>query len=222
MKRIGVILSGCGVFDGAEIHEATLTLLALDQHNAKVTVAAPDISQTRVYDHFKGAEVKGETRNCLVEAARIARGAIIPLSQLDPNQLDGAILPGGFGAALNLSNFASAGANMEIEKSLSEFLSAMIKQGKPLAALCIAPPILAKACRDAGKKGVKITIGNDKQVAKAIEALGQTHVECAPDSCIVDQDAKVVTCPAYMNATGIAQLWKGIEKTVSELLKLIP
>lgn len=219
-KKVAVILSGCGVFDGSEIHEATLTLLALDMHGATAVIGAPDIPQARVYNHLKGEDEAGQTRNVLVEAARIARGNIVPLSSLRPSELDAAIIPGGYGAALNLSNFAKAGADLQVEPSLASFLLEMHSSGKPLGALCIAPPILAKVLKDAGVKGARLTIGNDPSTASAIEALGQTHVNCQADSCVVDEKHKIVTSPAYMLAKGIFELWRGIEATVKALLSL--
>jgi len=219
-KKVAVILSGCGVFDGSEIHEATLTLLALDMKGAVSVVAAPDIMQTKVYNHYKNQDEPNEKRNCLVEAGRIARGNIVKVSELKVSELDAAIIPGGYGAALNLSNFATSGADLQVEPTVATFLREMHSQGKPLAALCIAPPILAKILKEAGVKGAKITIGNDKQVASQIEALGQTHVNCPATSCVVDEKNKIVTTPAYMLASGIAELWQGVQATVDALLKL--
>lgn len=218
-KNVAVILSGCGVFDGAEIHEATLTLLALDLAGAKAVIAAPDCLQARVVNHRNQQEVE-ERRNVLVEAARIARGDIRPVAELRVAELDAAILPGGYGAALNLSNFAKAGADLELEPTLATFLKEMWSAGKPLAALCIAPPILAKVLKDSGVRGAKLTIGSDASVASAIEALGQTHVECSAASCVVDEKNRVVTSPAYMLASGIGELWQGIQATVNALVKL--
>jgi len=220
-RKVAVVLSGCGVFDGSEIHEATLTLLALDLHGARAVIAAPDIAQARVVNHRTQAEVSAEKRNVLVESARIARGDIRPIRDLRVSDLDAAILPGGYGAALNLSSFARAGADLTVEQTLSTFLHEMWSARKPLAALCIAPPILAKVLKDAGVKGARLTIGSDPGVAAAITALGQTHVECAADSCVVDETNRVVTSPAYMLAGGIAELWRGVEATVQALLGLV-
>ena len=219
-KRVAVILSGCGVFDGAEIHEATLALLALDQRGAKAIVAAPDVPQAKVHDHLGGGDAKDETRNVLVEAARIARGEIRPVSDLKPGDCDAVLLPGGYGAALNLSNLATAGADLAIEPSTAAFLKAAYQAGKPLGALCIAPPILAKVLADLGVKGVRMTIGNDPGTAGVIHALGQAHVECVASSYVADTDRKVVTCPAYMRAGGIAELWMGIDAAVGALLEM--
>lgn len=218
--NIVVILSGCGVNDGAEIHEATLALLALAQRGASVTVAAPDIAQRRVFDHAANAEIPGETRNVLVEAGRIARGAIRNLADLDPTAFDGVFLPGGYGAALNLSDLALAGAGVTVEPITAAFLARAHQAGKVLGAVCIAPPILAKVLSDAGVKGVRLTIGKDPGTADVIRSLGQVHVDCAPESCVVDKVHRVVTGPAYMLATDIAQLHRGIDTAIAAFLSL--
>ncbi len=219
-KKVAVILSGCGVFDGAEIHEATLTLLALDLAGARAVIAAPDRNQARVVNHRTQAEVPGETRNVLMEAARIARGDIRPVGDLRVSELDAAILPGGYGAALNLSSFAVAGSDLQVEPSVAAFLREMWSTRKPIAALCIAPPILAKVLKDAGVQGARLTIGCDPGAAGAITALGQTHVECRATECVVDETHRVVTSPAYMTAGGIGELWRGVQATVQALLGL--
>ncbi len=218
--NIVVILSGCGVNDGSEIHEATLALLALAQRGAIVTIAAPDIPQRRVFDHAKNREVDGETRNVLAESGRIARGEIRNLADLDPTAFDGVFLPGGFGAALNLSDLAMAGANVKVEQTTASFLTRAHAAGKVLGAVCIAPPILAKVLSDAGVKGVRLTIGNDVGTADVIRALGQEHVDCVATACVVDKEHRVVTGPAYMLAKDISELHRGIDATISALLAL--
>ncbi|HOU54094.1 MAG TPA: isoprenoid biosynthesis glyoxalase ElbB [Myxococcota bacterium] len=219
-KRVAVILSGCGVFDGSEIHEATLSLLALDRRGASVIVAAPDIPQTRVHDHQQGQDVPGETRNVRTEAARIARGPVRAVEDLRVEQIDAVLIPGGYGAALNLSTLARAGAAMTLDPSLARFLEDARKARKALGALCIAPPILAKVFHDAGVRGVRLTIGNDPGTAGVIEALGQTHVPCPATSFVADPAHRVVTSPAYMLASGIGELWTGIDAAVAALLDL--
>ena len=217
--KVGVILSGCGVFDGAEIHEATLTLLSLARNGAEAVIMAPDIPQFKTVNHLIQKDVD-EKRNVLVESARIARGQIRPVADVDPGTLDTVIMPGGYGAALNNSNFASAGADMEVNADVAALLKAVYQQGKPLGAMCIAPPILAKVLQDMGVTGARLTIGTDTQVASAINAMGQTHVECEATSCVKDEEYRVVTTPAYMLAKDIAELWEGIDCAVRELLTL--
>ncbi len=219
MKTIGVVLSGCGVQDGSEIHEAVATLVALSRRGATAVCFAPDDGQTRVMDHANGQEAL-ESRNMLVEAARIARGEISPLGKADITQLDGVIMPGGFGAALNLSDFGSQGPGMTIRPDLEDFLGRVADAGKPIAALCIAPPILAKLMQNRGVTGAKVTIGTDASTAGAIEALGQTHVNASATDVVVDPDNKLVSNPAYMLASNIAELFEGIDKAVGALLEL--
>jgi len=218
--KVGVILSGCGVFDGAEIHEATLTLLSLAQNGAQAVIMAPDIVQVKTVNHLIQKETE-EKRNVLVESARIARGNIRPVADVNADSLDTIIMPGGYGAALNTSDFASKGKDIQVEKSIDKLLKELYAQGKPLGAMCIAPPILAKVLSDMGVQGVSMTIGSDTQAAAAINALGQKHVNCTADKCIIDKENRVVTTPAYMLAKDIAELWKGIDCAVKGLLSIL-
>ncbi len=220
-KRVAVILSGCGVFDGSEIHEATLSLLALDRAGAKAVIVAPDVPQAKVHDHAKGLDVPAEARNVLVESARIARGVIKPITELAMSDIDAVLLPGGYGAALNLSTLARDGANLVVEANTLAFLKAAYQAGKPIAALCIAPPIVAKVLAELGVAGVRMTIGNDPGTAKVIEDLGQIHVDCLAASFVADSRHKVVTSPAYMLAGGLAELWLGVDGAVGALLGLV-
>lgn len=219
MKTIGVVLSGCGVQDGTEIHEAVCTLLALSRRGARAVCLAPDEDQARVMDHSRG-KAAAERRNMLVEAARIARGEISELAKADADALDGVIIPGGFGAALSLSSFASQGREMAIREDLEALLCSMLDTRKPIAALCIAPPILAKLMQSRGVRGARLTIGADAGTAGAIEAMGQTHVNSGPTQAVVDTQHKLVTCAAYMLAGSLAELNLGIEAAVNELLEL--
>ena len=219
MKTIGVVLSGCGVQDGSEIHEAVATLLALSKRGAKAICFAPDDDQARVMDHARGQETL-ENRNMLTEAAHIARGEISPLSSANVEELDGIILPGGFGAALNLSDFASQGNEMTIRPDLETLLGAFADAGKPIAALCIAPPILAKLMQRRGVTGAKVTIGTDAGTAGKISAMGQTHMNASATEVVVDSRHKLVSSPAYMLAGNIAELFAGIDNAVCALLEM--
>ena len=220
--RIAVILSGCGVYDGAEIHESVLTLLALSREGAAHQCLAPDVAQRRVVDHVTG-QATGETRNVLVESARIARGAIQSLEGAKPTDFDGAILPGGYGAALNLSSYGVAGADMTVEPTTSAFLVAMVKARKPIAAVCIAPPILARVLREAGvTTSPHLTVGEaGGDDGKNLTALGATPVQCTAKEVVVDRESRVITSPAYMLATSLSELEVGITRTVRELLALV-
>ncbi|WP_023638724.1 isoprenoid biosynthesis glyoxalase ElbB [Dickeya zeae] len=215
MKKVGVVLCGCGVYDGSEIHEVVLTLLAIDRAGAEAVCFAPDKEQLHVINHLNG-EVTGEKRNVLAESARITRGKIQPLSSADPQQLDALIVPGGFGAAKNLSDFATRGADCEIDKELKILTREIHKKNKPIGFICIAPAMLPKLL----DTSVRLTIGNDMGTAQAIEVMGGVHVECPVDDIVVDVAHKVVTTPAYMLANSISEAASGIEKLVARVLEL--
>ena len=215
MKKVAVILSGAGYLDGSEIHEATLALLALDRHNAQVQCFAPDIAQEQVLNHATG-EPSTETRSVLAEAARIARGAIKPLSLAHVDDFDALIIPGGYGAARNLCNFASRGHEMTINPEVEIFARSLHREGKPVGLICIAP-IMAPAI---GGPGTRCTIGNDPATANAINAMGGVHVSCAVTDCVIDTDRKIVSTPAYMLADRITQAEAGINKLVDAVLAM--
>ncbi len=218
MKTIGVVLSGCGVFDGAEIHESVITLLALDRSGAKAVCFAPNTEQMHVVDHLSG-EATAENRNVLVESARIARGEISDLATAKAEELDGLIIPGGFGAAKNLCDFAVAGSEAKPHPEVARIVVEMMRVSKPVAAVCIAPALIAAICRDAGIE-CSVTIGADADTAGAIEAMGASHAECPVSEFCVDEANKLITSPAYMLAGSISEAADGIERTVEELLRL--
>ena len=216
-KKVGVVLAGCGYLDGAEIHEATLTLLALDRAGATIINMAPKVDQMHVVDHTKGEPVEGATRNVFDEASRIARGEITDLANVKADDLDALILPGGFGAAKNLSNFAVAGADMTVNEDLSDLIRSLHAQKKPLGFICIAPAIGAKVL---GEVKPTLTIGTDAATASALEQLGAVHENCPVDETVVDETNKVVSTPAYMLGPSIAHVAKGIGKLVEQVLEM--
>jgi len=216
MPKIGVLLSGCGVFDGTEIHEAVLTLLALDRAGADVVCMAPDIDQHHVIDHLTQKET-GEVRNVLVESARIARGDIKDIKEVKGDDLDGLILPGGFGAAKNLSDFAFKGTEARVLPEVERLLNEMISAGKPVGAICISPAPVAKAL---SPRSPQVTIGTDEGTAQAIEAMGGRHVPCPVDAIHVDEANKIVSTPAYMLGPGIKDVARGIERLVGKVVEL--
>ncbi|MFH0881382.1 MAG: isoprenoid biosynthesis glyoxalase ElbB [bacterium] len=218
MAHVAVVLSGSGVYDGSELHEAVITLLRLSEKGAKVTIFAPDVKQMHVINHLTGKESK-EKRNVLVEAARIARGAIKPLSQATA-RYDALILPGGFGAAKNLSNFAVKGAKCRVNRELEKLILAFHKAGKPIAPMCIAPTVVARVLGKA-KIPVKLTIGNDPATAAAIVKMGAEHVECPVDDVVIDRKNRIVSAPAYMYNASISDVAKGIRKLVDATLKMV-
>ncbi|HJO26134.1 MAG: isoprenoid biosynthesis protein ElbB [Planctomycetes bacterium] len=214
---VGVVLSGCGVYDGAEIHESVLTLLALDRAGVRVRCLAPNNDQLHVINHLTG-EVMDEARNILVEAARIARGEITDIAEVGAAEFDALVIPGGFGAAKNLCDFANAGAEARPHPDVARLVKEFLAAKKPIAALCIAPALMAAIFREAGVEG-QVTIGTDGETAAAIEAMGARHVDCPVDEFRVDEANRVITTPAYMLAGGIAEAARGIDVTIAELLR---
>jgi enhancing lycopene biosynthesis protein 2 len=219
MPRVAVCLSGCGVFDGSEIHEAVLTLLALDQAGADIVCCAPNVDQAAVIDHLTRSPAAGTSRNVLVESARIARGEIKDLSRVKAVQIDALIFPGGFGAAKNLCNFADKGPDCSVHPEVERLAGEMLDAGKPIGAICIAPAMLA---RIVGRRGMhpRMTIGNDKSTAAAMEQMGVHHLDCPCESFVVDEAHKIITTPAYMLGKGPAMVFEGIRKLVAEVLRL--
>lgn len=216
MKKIAVILSGCGVFDGSELHEAVITLLAIRRQGAQYQCFAPDKPQHHVINHLTGEEAPGESRNVLVEAARIARGEIKPVTECRVEDFDALILPGGFGAAKNLCTFALQGADSQPDEQVLAVCRAFAEAGKPAGYACIAPALAASVY---GNK-TKMTIGTDESAAQGIDAMGAQHVRCVVDEIVVDTDAKLVTTPAYMLADDILDAEAGLTKMVETVLSM--
>lgn len=219
MARVAVCLSGCGVKDGSEIHEAVATLWALNQAGAEIVCCAPNGDQPGVVNHLTGDLSGHERRNMLVEGARIARGKIQDIAKMHASDIDALIFPGGLGAAKNLCTFADEGPNCRILPEVDRLVGEMLDAGKPVGAICIAPAMLA---RMTGQRGLhpRITIGNDAATATAIEKMGAQHVACVATDCVVDTAHKIVTTPAYMLASGPAEVFEGVRKLVAEVLKL--
>ena len=219
MAKVGVILSGCGVYDGSEIHEAVVTLLALDRAGADVVCMAPDVDQLHVVNHLTGEVAEGESRNVLVESARIARGNIVDIKSVTVADYDALILPGGFGAAKNLCDFAVNGPDCSVNPDVARLLKETVKAKKPLGAVCIAPALLAKVLGP--DLAPSLTIGTDTGTAEAVQTMGATHIACPVKETVVDREHKIVTSPAYMLAGRISEAADGIEETVRVLLSMI-
>ena len=216
-KKIGVVLSGCGVYDGSEIHEAVFTLLAIDRCGAEAVCMAPDKEFPEV-NHLTGAPT-GAKRNALMESARIARGKIRCLKEVKAADLDAIVFPGGFGAAKNLCNFAEKGAKAEIHPEVARLLKEMAAAKKPICAICIAPTLVAATLgRDYSPK---VTIGTDAETAAAINATGSCHQECPVTEFVVDWENKIVSTPAYMLAERISEAADGIDKAIKATIELI-
>lgn len=209
---VAVILSGSGVYDGSEIHEAVMTLLAIDRRGAEARCFAPDIAQSDVVDHATGKPV-AETRSVLAESARIARGAIAPLSAFKAEEIDALVFPGGFGAAKNLSSFAKDGPACAVEPSVAAAIEATHRAGKPIGALCIAPTLLARIL-----PGVELTIGTDAETAAALVAMGARHTPAGHGKAVVDKANRVATAPAYMLEASLADIAADADAVIAALL----
>ncbi|MCB2156682.1 isoprenoid biosynthesis glyoxalase ElbB [bacterium] len=214
-KKIGVMLSGCGVYDGSEIHEAVLTILALDRANAEIVYIAPNVNQMHVIDHSKGEPAADEARNVFVESARIARGAVKDCANVQGAELDGLFFPGGFGAAKNLCNFATEGPNCVVHPEVERLVREIHEARKPLGFVCIAPAVAARVIGN----GVEVTIGNDEGTAQAIEKMGARHINCAVDEAHFDERNRVATSPAYMLPDRLQKIYAGIEKAVNKVVE---
>ena len=212
--KVLVLLSGCGVFDGAEIHESVITLLALSRLGAQATITAPDKEQAHVVNHQLG-QPSEETRNVLVESARIARGPALALSEASAEDYDALFLPGGFGAAKNLNTFAFDGSECSIDPDVRRILQEFHGAGKPIGAVCIAPTVVVKALG----KGI-VTIGSDPDTASAIEAMGGNHMACQVTEIAIDPENKIVSAPAYMCEASLADIATGIERAVQATVDL--
>ena len=213
-KNVAVVLAGCGVFDGSEIHEAVITILNLHKLGANITFFAPNVAQADVVNHLEG-KPDSNARNVLVESARIARGSVLDLAGFSADDFDAIVFPGGFGAAKNLCTFAFDGANCLVNSDVQKAISAMLLQNKPMGFLCIAPVIAAKAIGN----DVKLTIGTDSATASAVEAMGAKHIDCSADDFVVDEKLKVYSTPAYMLASNTAEIDLGVSKMLASMLK---
>lgn len=216
MKKVAVILSGCGVYDGSEINEVVLSLLALEQNSIAYTCFAPNINQHHVINHITGEEM-ADSRNVLIESARIVRGQVTDIKNLDPSHFDAIFIPGGFGAAKNLSDFTFNGASAKFNQQLLNAVLGFKNLNKPIAAICIAPIIVVKALGN----GVNVTIGNDIEVAKHIQTMGGEHIPKGTTDLCYDEVNKVLTTPCYMLAKNILEVKSGIDNLVTKLKQII-
>jgi enhancing lycopene biosynthesis protein 2 len=225
--KIGVIFSGAGVFDGTEIQEGVFTLLAIKKAGGEAVCFAPDIEQHHVINHITGQEMP-EKRNVLVESARIARGEIKSLDQFNVDDIDALVLPGGFGAAKNLTKWAFSGPEGEINSQVKNAIAYMVKAGKPVAGLCMGPTVIAKALEDTGVAAI-LTVGTTEEaspyeigaISQGMEKTGATAVMKTVNEVAVDLENKIVTAPCYMMEADILQVRNNVQKAIDELVKLI-
>lgn len=216
-KRVAVLVAGCGYLDGAEIHEAVSTLLALDMAGATYQVFAPNKPQMDVIDHLSQAPTS-EQRNVMVEAGRLARGQVKPLEDLHMSDFDALVLPGGFGAAKNLVDYAVKGASCGIDRDVERVLKEAHQLRKPIGAICIAPMVVARAL--GADHHPRLTIGSDADTAADLVKLGAKHQDATVSEVVVDEKNRIVSTPAYMCAKSIRGVWAGVSKLVSELLRM--
>ena len=216
MPKVGLVLSGCGVNDGSEIHEAVITMLELDKAGAEMVLMAPNIDQLHVINHATGEEMD-DSRNVLIESARISRGNIEDIAGVTSENLDALIFPGGFGVSKNLSDYAMSGMECSVNPDVLRLSREVHNDQKPIGVICIAPAIMANIL--AGD--TELTIGFDEQTAADIDAMGAKHVLCPVNEIVIDKEKKVVSTPAYMEAKSIKEAASGIEKLVAEILSMI-
>ena len=219
MKKVGLLLSGCGFNDGSEIHESVISMLALDRAEVETVIMAPNIDQMHVVNHYTGQEMD-EFRNVLVESSRIARGNIKDMAEVTGNDLDALIIPGGFGVAKNLSDYAMAGPDCSVNPDVYRLVSEIYLLKKPIGAICIAPVMMAKIFGEQDESA-EMTIGSDELTSKDINTMGSKHIKCLVSEMIIDEDKKLVTTPAYMEAQSIKAAAEGIEKLVKQVLLMI-
>ncbi|WP_022850424.1 isoprenoid biosynthesis glyoxalase ElbB [Limisalsivibrio acetivorans] len=220
MAKIGLVLSGCGVYDGSELQETIMSVYFLEKRGAEIIYMAPNIDQMHVINHLTGDVMQGESRNVLVEAARISRGDIRDIKDVNVSDFDALMIPGGFGAAKNLTSFAVDGPDAKINDDVLRLVKGTLDAKKPLAAICIAPVIVAKALAGTGVES-SITIGNEEGVAGALESLGAKHIQCPVQEAVVDEANKIITSPAYMLGQNILEISEGIEAAVDKLYALM-
>ena len=219
MPKVGVILSGCGAQDGAEIHESVITLLALDRAGAEVTIMAPDMNQFHVINHLNNEEID-TSRNILIESARIARGNIVDVATVTGDELDALIFPGGTGMAKNIFDYAMVGSDCTVIKDVQRLTMEIIEAGKPLGAICIAPVMVAKVLQKMGRSG-KVTGGCNEQITTDINSMGIETESAGADEIVVDEKNKIVSTPAYVEAKSIKESAEGIEKLITKVLEMI-
>jgi enhancing lycopene biosynthesis protein 2 len=216
MLNIAVILSGCGVYDGSEIHEATLTLLSIEKLGHQTQCFAPSMPQIKTINHLNQT-ASTDTRNTLQESARIARGNIQPLDQAQNHSIDAVIFPGGFGAATQLCDFANKGAKASLHPEVKTLASNMLAQKKPMGFLCIAAVMVPLIY----PPQARCTIGNDPETAQTIETMGAKHINChQADEVVIDQQHQICSSPAYMLAKNLLTLEKSIHNCLSSLIHM--
>ncbi len=225
--KIGVLLSGNGVYDGSEIHESVLTLLAIDENRGQALCFAPNINQHHVVNHLSGNEMN-EQRNVLIEAARIARGAITDLAEVTSASLDALVVPGGFGAAKNLTKWAFSGPEGEINQQVKRIITEMVQSKKPIVGLCMGPTVIAKALEDTGLKQ-HLTVGTTKEtspyeidaISAGMEKIGAVVEMKTIKEISIDVENRIISAPCYMMEGSITDVRDNIKQAIDELFEML-
>jgi len=225
--KIGVLLSGCGVYDGVEIHEATMTLLSIAEIGAQAVCISVDKNQHHVVNHLTGEEMP-QKRNMLVESARIARGNVSNIMDIDPVDIDALVIPGGFGSAKNFTSWAFDGPDGSILPEVKLLIVNLLNVGKPVAALCVSPVVMAKAL-EGSNIHAKMTIGSDemespydiKSFSSGLESLGATTEMKTVEEILIDKENKIVTAPCYMMDASILDIRRNVRSAIEALRDLV-
>ena len=218
MTKAYLLLSGCGRGDGSEIHEATLALLALDQHHIATQCIAPDIPQKAVYDHFHRT-ADSTPRQVIVEAARIARGAIVPIDSVAVADADMLVIPGGLGAITTLCSFMEKEALATILPVVQSLIEGFHAAHKPIVPICISPVLIALTF--ANTHAIRLTLGTNPEYMRFLASKGMEPVSCGSDQHVVDSVHRIVSTPAYNEAVTIATVWKGISSAIDAAVAML-
>jgi enhancing lycopene biosynthesis protein 2 len=224
---IGILLSGCGVYDGTEIQEAVLSMLAITEAGHDYKCISVNKNQYHVVNHLTG-ETMDENRNMMVESARIARGEVQDINEISPAIIDGLVIPGGFGAAKNFTTWAFNGPDSDILPEVKLLIVNLVNAGKPIAALCVSPVVIAKALQNSNIQPT-LTLGTTKEQSpyniedfhKGVESIGAKTEEKPITDILVDYDNKIITAPCYMMNANILEVKNNIKKAVNQLIKMI-
>jgi enhancing lycopene biosynthesis protein 2 len=225
--KIGVLLSGNGVYDGSEIHESVFTLLAIDENKGEAVCMAPNVEQHHVVNHITGDEMD-EKRNVLVEAARIARGAISDLAEVKASDLDALVIPGGFGAAKNLTKWAFSGPDGDIDPEVERIINEFVTAQKPIVGLCMGPTVIAKALEGANLNE-RLTVGTTSEaspyeiaaISAGMEKTGAVAEMKSIREISVDAKNRIITAPCYMMEASITDVRTNIKQAIDKLFDLL-
>ena len=189
------------MYDGSDVHESVLLLLALEEAGERPVLLAPDIRQGRTVDHLSAGTVEGEDRNVLCESARLGRGIVRALATVRPDELEALVIPGGYGPVVNFSGgFAMPGAARRILPEVEPFLQHFLMERKPLGLIGL------------GEVPVRTLLGQEMEPPSP---------PADPRHLRVDADRRIVHTPGFAAFTRLADVRAGIEAMVAALLRLM-